>query len=415
MTQCERPSNFKLAIELTATSGDCDDSNPALNPATVWFKDADNDGYSDGTQQTQCVRPTGFKLATELTATSGDCRDNDATVFPGAPELCDGKDNNCNGTVDEGCGTGLITWYRDRDGDGYGHTSQSRQSVTQPAGFVANALDCNDGDPTIYTGAPELPDGKDNDCDGLVDEGLECAKTWYRDADGDGFGRNNLRKQSCLQPAGYVDNNLDCNDGDATIYTGAPELPDGKDNDCDGLVDEGLDCVKTWYRDADGDGYGRNNLKKQSCVQPSGYVNNNLDCNDGDASVFPGAPELCDGKDNDCNGLKDDNCGLITGLGETYEPQKLSTQTVGIASEVRIWPNPARENLVVMLQGFETGKKAEIVLLTIDGRSVQSYMVMVTGPSMQVPMRVGQVMAGYYLIRVTQGTKQHAKQVMIFR
>ncbi|HYJ63819.1 MAG TPA: MopE-related protein, partial [Parafilimonas sp.] len=115
-TQCERPSGYKLATELTATSRDCDDDNVAINPATVWYKDADDDGYSDGTTQTQCERPSGYKLATELIATSGDCNDGNAAINPGAVEICgNGIDDNCNGQIDENCvavcqnATGLTT------------------------------------------------------------------------------------------------------------------------------------------------------------------------------------------------------------------------------------------------------------------------------------------------------------------
>jgi hypothetical protein len=82
-TQCERPANYKLASELTAISGDCDDANGAIKPTTIWYKDVDNDLYSDGSTKTQCARPTNYKLASELTATSGDCNDADAAVNPG--------------------------------------------------------------------------------------------------------------------------------------------------------------------------------------------------------------------------------------------------------------------------------------------------------------------------------------------
>ena len=79
-------------------------SDPNINPATIWYKDTDNDGYSDNTTLTQCERPSGYKLASELTSTSGDCNDDAPTINPSAQEVCgDGIDNNCNGEIDEGC------------------------------------------------------------------------------------------------------------------------------------------------------------------------------------------------------------------------------------------------------------------------------------------------------------------------
>ena len=131
---------------------------------------------------------------------------------------------------------------------------------------------------------------------------------WYRDADGDGYGNPAISITACTVPVGYVANNTDCNDRKATVYPGAPELCDGLDNNCNGQIDEGVGTP--WYRDADGDGYGNAALSIIACKRPAGYVANKRDCDDNDNTVYPGAPELCDGKDNNCNGTIDERCPL---------------------------------------------------------------------------------------------------------
>src|SRR5204863_288590 len=153
------------------------------------------------------------------------------------------------------------------------------QACAAPAGYVADNTDCDDNDNTVYPGATEICDGKDNDCNGTIDEN---AKTiFYRDADGDGYGDDSKSTQACAAPAGYVADNTDCNDDDNTVYPGAKEICDGKDNDCNGKIDESVKT--TFYRDADGDGYGNQAISTQACAQPMGYVSNSQDCNDANA------------------------------------------------------------------------------------------------------------------------------------
>jgi len=197
-------------------------------------------------------------------------------------------------------------WYRDADGDGFGDPNDSLTDVNQPAGYVSDSTDCDDTNGAVHPTASEICDGIDNDCDGAADEpDAVDALTWYRDADGDSFGNANDSVNACGQPAGFVLSSADCNDADAAINPAATEVCDGVDNNCDGAVDETGPAI--WYRDMDLDGFGNPNDTVNSCGQPAGYVGNPNDCDDTSGAVFPGAPEVCNGNDDNCNGLVDED------------------------------------------------------------------------------------------------------------
>jgi PKD repeat protein len=198
-------------------------------------------------------------------------------------------------------------FYQDDDGDGYGNPDVSTEACDQPEGYVANSNDCDDSDAGINPEATEVCDGVDNNCDGQIDEGVST--TYYADSDGDGFGDPNVSTEACDQPEGYVANSNDCDDSDAGINPEATELCDGIDNNCNGSIDEGF-SLNTYYADDDGDTYGDPENSVQACQQPSGYVLDNTDCDDNDASVNPAATEVCfDGIDNNCDGTVDEGCG----------------------------------------------------------------------------------------------------------
>ncbi len=128
----------------------------------------------------------------------------------------------------------------------------------------------------------------------------------YEDLDFDGFG-GALAGSWCTVSSGYVLDHTDCDDSDATVYPGADEYCNGVDDDCDGTIDEDEDALDTLdqYEDNDGDGYG-GALAGSWCYQLSAYVLDSSDCDDSDASVFPGADEYCDSVDSDCDGATDD-------------------------------------------------------------------------------------------------------------
>ncbi len=164
-------------------------------------------------------------------------------------------DNDCDGLVDsdDPDTVGVPTWYGDADGDGHGGLEFQLEACEPAPGYVPSSDDCDDLDAASYPGATEICDLADNNCDGDVDEGV--GSTFYEDADGDGSGNSSVSVTACEAPSGYVANAQDCDDYNATTHLGAYELCDGIDNDCDGVIDEHAINASTWYLDADGDGY----------------------------------------------------------------------------------------------------------------------------------------------------------------
>ena len=162
-----------------------------------------------------------------------DCDDSTSMIHPGASELCDGVDNDCDGEIDEGL---LNTFYADTDGDGFGDEGSTGEFCEVPSGYVPIGNDCDDTDSGVYPGMFEVCDGVDNDCDGEIDEDL--SEVWYVDGDGDGFGDPASAVDSCSAGQGYVTDDTDCDDDAPETHPGAVDACDGEDNDCDGDIDE---------------------------------------------------------------------------------------------------------------------------------------------------------------------------------
>ncbi|HMV66648.1 MAG TPA: MopE-related protein, partial [Myxococcota bacterium] len=246
----------------------------------TYYADADADGYGNAaTGIPSCSAVAGRVLS------DTDCNDASASYHPGATEACAGPDTNCDGFI------GNI----DHDGDG----------VTACGG------DCDDGSAAIKPSADEVcGDSIDNDCDELIDDGTSVDAVVYSpDADGDGYGNTALTVRACQDPGTFLTSVVhvdgDCDDADTAIRPDASERCDLVDNNCDSLTDDASSIdAATWFADDDSDSYGNYWDSAKGCSQPPGYVANEADCDDADPNIKPGASEVCDFGDNDCDGVK---------------------------------------------------------------------------------------------------------------
>ncbi|MBK7110244.1 MAG: putative metal-binding motif-containing protein [Bacteroidetes bacterium] len=135
-----------------------------------------------------------------------------------------------------------IPFYADTDGDGFGDAMHDTLACVLPLGFVADSTDCNDADNTMYPTAIDICNGIDDNCNGIIDEDAVFI-AYYIDADGDGFGNPETEELFCSFPFGYVTDSTDCDDTNENIYPGATEILNGLDDNCDGVIDEGLSVI----------------------------------------------------------------------------------------------------------------------------------------------------------------------------
>jgi hypothetical protein len=278
----------------TAADDNCDGSTDGLNAigCVNFYFDNDGDGYGvTGNFQCRCAASGKYN------ATQGnDCDDNDPTSFSVlAAEVCDGKDNNCNGTTDEGC---------DKDKDGY---CDSKVKVLSTAACPKTTItagfgdDCDDGSKSIFPTANELCDAVDNNCAGGIDENCDKDGDKYCDANKTTVGT----PPSCIKGGG------DCADTNAAVNPGTTEVCNGVDDNCNVLIDEvgATGCVNYFY-DGDQDKVGVGSA--QCLCAPTGLytAKTSGDCNDTCPTCTPGAIELCDGNDNNCDNVVDDGCNV---------------------------------------------------------------------------------------------------------
>ena len=343
-------------VYTTTTRTDCDDARADVNPGgqevcddadadedcdTVaedadasatgelrHYKDGDGDGYGD--------RADGGQLRCDPNATyrvtnKEDCDDGDANISPAADEECDAgdEDEDCDGLADDDdpdvdLSAGR-TYHPDADADGYGASDDGRLLCDPDETYTTtDARDCDDSRATINPSATEECDALnlDEDCDGLADDDDSTARAGgktraYPDADADGYGDETSAGSLRCDPDtdGYVLNDGDCDDGDAAVSPAAQELCDAAnaDEDCDGLADDADTSVSSsskrgHYADDDLDGYGDPSTSASRCDTSATWPTSTAgDCDDGDATIYPAAPDYCaDGLDQDCDDAVDE-------------------------------------------------------------------------------------------------------------
>lgn len=305
-----------------AIDNDCDGSSDLADDDCRALSDGDGDGVCpngrDLNGDRDCLDPG------ENTGES-DCDDDNSLVAPGLEEICgDGIDNDCDGLIDVedgGCSAAV-----DADGDGWCPAGRDDDGDGDclDAGEDVMSGDCNDGNAAVNPDADEICDDTlDNDCNGFADGEDELCDPSLFDTDDDGWcpGGRDLNDDGDCRDEGEDVTPADCDDTDASVSPDALEectddecaaCSDMRDNDCDALMDAADPGCGGTTVDMDGDGIcamaGRDRNGDGDCDDPDESTGE-IDCNDSDANVFPGAEDICgDAIDQDCDGL-DLDCG----------------------------------------------------------------------------------------------------------
>jgi hypothetical protein len=429
-------------VVVTNTSS-CSATSTSVDVTTIpnvdYYADVDGDGFGDAaTLVSTCVQPQGY------VTNNTDCDDSNASINTAASEICNDLDDNCNSLIDDGLT--FTNYYGDADGDSYGDLNNSIYDCAQPNGYVTNSSDCNDNNVNQNAASAEICNGEDDDCDGQIDNGLVFLD-YYSDLDSDGFGAGNATSSCVGLGAGYVTNNADCNNANPLINPNATEVCNSIDDNCDGQIDEGI-VFTTYYQDFDNDGFGTG-TPVTSCTNPgAGWVTNNTDCDDTNGNTYPGATEICNTIDDNCDGQIDEGVQTVYFIdsdGDTYGNPSVSilacTQPAGYTTDntdcndtnaninpgaediagngidencdgqidnsifeletiIALYPNPTRTELNIQVGSALIGE--QLYMFDAVGKLVYKQQLLTT----QTTLNVSNFADGNYLVRIGEVMKR---------
>ncbi len=163
-----------------------------------------------------------------------DCDENNPAIHPEATEVCNGVDDDCDGSIDGAESQDAVASFTDADGDGFG--GPAGRSCPGAERFTEVGGDCDDGEDAVHPNATEVCNGVDDDCDGVIDgPASDDAALGFDDVDDDGFGANT--RSDCPTAAGWTALGGDCDDNDDGVHPNANERCNAVDDDCDGVID----------------------------------------------------------------------------------------------------------------------------------------------------------------------------------
>lgn len=281
-------------------------------------------------------------------------------------------------------------YFADLDGDLFGDASNYIYSCNDTIGFVSNNLDCNDLNEYVYPGVIDGCNNYDDDCDGQFDEDAIFIY-WYLDSDGDGFGDENIDSLSCFELFGYVFDSTDCDDAQFIINPVAMEICNNLDDDCNTLVDEGIDYF-VYYQDMDGDLFGNINIDSIWCTSITGYVFDSTDCDDTNDLIYPGAPELLNGLDDDCDQIIDE------GLSVSDSPQNI----------ISVYPNPTEAIITI---SSERGGQIQLMLTNLIGQECSFKLITIESGTIVIDL--SDIDSGIYFLIIEGETNATFKIIKI--